>query len=208
MAFPTTPVLTTFPGADEDPLSEGGLWAASTVRVDTATIDRCQLVNNRAVRASVVTAAGESLWAASFAADQEVFVTMAEHAAVGFGLYARIQNEGTSSVVAYHLSINDANGFRFFRLSNTTFTQIGSAIAQAIATGDSMGLSVSGTTLEAWHKPAAGSWTLLGSETNANISGAGKIGITIGANAATDLDDFGGGEIVVSSDQGLAWIRA
>lgn len=201
MAFPTTSVLTNFTGADEEPLSEGGNWSASTIRTNNATDDPCSRASNRIARPSNASAVGESVWAASFAADQEVFMTVPTLGVSGqdIDLYFRIQNEGGSSVAAYLLAYVIGTGWQFYRLSNITYTQIGATVStQVLSAGDSMGASVLGTTLEAWYKAAAGSWTSLGSVTDSVVTGAGRIGVGITAGSSFTGDDFGGGAAVIS----------
>jgi len=200
MAFPTTSILSSFTGADEDPISEGGAWGATGIRTSTSPGRK---VSGEFARAAAVTTGFDGIWNTSFAADQEAFVTYSVLSGSGSRpvVYARIQNEGTSSVVAYNFGYVQAAGtWRFFRLNNLTFTQVGGDHAGAdLAAGDSFGISVIGTTLEGWFKAAGGSWVSLGTETDTNIAGAGKIGIQLQNNLNMRVDEFGGGEIVPAS---------
>lgn len=199
MDFPTTSVLTTFPGSDEDPLSESGAWLSVGVRTDSATRARCRLLSNAAASPVSATVAGESVWATTYAADQEVYCSVPQlPATAGHGVvvWVRIQDEGTASAVAYQFGYTLGTGFRIFKMTGGgTFTQIGSTDSTVMGTGDSFGGNVIGTNLELWHKPVAGSWTQLVVGTDSVISGSGKIGIFLSAGSIADLDDFGGGEV-------------
>jgi hypothetical protein len=86
---------------------------------------------------------------------------------------------------------------KIMRLDNGTNTQLGATITQELADGDSLGIECSGTSISAYYKPAAGAWTLGGTRTDAAHGSAGNLGI-YAANTSTALDDFGGGDLVVT----------
>ena len=204
MAFPTTSVLTSFPGADEDPLSEGGAWAASTIRLASATIGRCRLLSNVAAHPVDGNFAGESVWATQYAADQECFATITALPTAGtngYAVWVRIQSEGTAGADGYMLSYNRTIGLRIFKMLNSAVTQVGTTTdAGDLAIGDSIGISGEGTTIKAWRKPAAGAWSNTITETDSNVTGAGKIGVLISAGSSVRVDDFGNGEVVAGVD--------
>jgi hypothetical protein len=202
MAVPTTGILSSFTGSDEDPLSEGGNWAGP-IRAASGTLNDCRLVSNTAGPSSVggITTS-ESYWTpTTFGADQEVYCSIptAPIGTQGFSIWARLQQEGANTVDGYNLSYTHGTGFRMFRILNAGFSQVGSTNAQAVSAGDAAGLTVIGTDLEMWYKAAAGSWVSLGTGSNADVTGAGKLGISIsGGSANVRLDDFGGGEVVTT----------
>lgn len=96
----------------------------------------------------------------------------------------------------YYLSIDSA-GCSIWRADNGSPTQLGSAFAFTVSSGDSLGLSVVGSTLTAYYKSGSGSWTTLGSRTDATYSAAGNLMI-IATDAGAVLDDFGGGTITAT----------
>lgn len=212
MAFPTTSVLTTFTGPNEEPLSEGGLWN-STMRIVVAAVQPCRLVSNTVgVSSTVTVGVSESLWDTSYAENQEVFATIsAIDPTIGFSVHTRVQNERTSSAQALQFGYSpDLGVVRFFRMTNNgTFTQIGSSITQTLSVGDAIGLHVQGTTLEGWVR-VAGTWNKVGQETDSVISGPGKLGISLngGPGILTRLDDFGGGATVTTSLERRSVIRS
>lgn len=200
MAFPNTPILSTFPGANEEPLSEGGAWGG-TIRATAVNRDRARLLSNAVAQSSNASViASESVWATSFPADMEVFATLTATpttATNGPALYARVQQEGTTGADAYNLSYVLGTGLQFYRMVNSSFTQLGSTVVQVLSAGDSFGLTVSSSTLEGWYKPAAGPWTSIGTQTDSNITGPGKIGLALigGSGETHRLDNFGGGSM-------------
>lgn len=206
--FPSTPLLTTFPGPDEDPISEGGKWVAN-IRTATATRKGCALGgvgSHRITRSGDAAAASESVWNTSFSADQEVYTTIQRLGSSGqeIDLYLRITNNATSNVrgllMAYELGAGTAN-WQWYWLNNTTYTAIGASVStQLISAGDSIGAAAYGSTLESWYKAAAGSWTLLGSRSDTNITGSGNLGIYITAGSNFEGGNFGGGALAADSD--------
>lgn len=211
MAFPTTSVLTTFPGADEEPLSEGGAWGG-TIRTTTATRVPLALSSNRAAPgASGTPSQWESVFQTTFGADMECYVTQTgapTTAGNGPAVWLRVQSEGAAGADGYNLSYVFGTGLQFYRMVDSSFTQLGSTVVQVVAAGDSFGLSVIGTTLEGWYKPSAGAWTSIGTRSDGNITGSGKIALAItgGSGTPTRLDDFGGGSIATGIT--VAWITA
>lgn len=153
-------------------------------------------------------AASESVYGQLFGADMEVFATQPAAPTVasqGPAVWLRVQSEGVAGADGYNLSYVFGTGLQFYRMVNSTFTQLGSTVVQVVAAGDSIGLSINGSVLEGWYKAAAGSWTSIGTQTDTNITGSGKIAasLTGGAASLARLDDFGGGSI-----SGLSWITA
>lgn len=201
MAFPTTPVLTTFTGADENPLSEGGNWAGPIL------VGRNQWQRLSNLAQSTAGSTVQSYWAPSTFTESEVYATVAAH---GTGtqwvdLWARIQAPNTAGVDGYVLEITNnagADDWDLYRVIDASASLLTALTNTELAVGDSLGLEVLGTgatvTLNAYHKPSAGSWTLVGTVGDSDASRivtAGNIGIETSNGSAWDLDDFGGGEI-------------
>lgn len=219
-SFPTTDVLTTFTGADEDPLSEGGDWASS-IRWDGGggvPANDLRLVSNQAgPSASGANSHCASYWNTSFAADQEVFATVGVKCDDGkwCSLAARIQDPSTSGVDFYALEIDAVAGsandtWSIYRYNDNSGSLVGSLGTQEFSAGDKIGLEVSGTgatvTLRAYIY-TGGVWTQVGSDvedtSGSRITAAGYIGAHMNDTAnAGRWDDFGGGEIVVGGGGG------
>lgn len=197
MAFPANGILSSFTGTDEEPLSEGGAWVGP-IRTVTATRDKCRRSTNQVTCPTVGTVIGESVYNTTFNADQEVFCTVATvPGTLGhtIQLYMRVLNESTSSVTSYQLVYGIAPSWEFWRLSGTSFTQIGTTLntTTTVSAGDSIGCTVIGSSLEAWYKPAAGAWTSIGTRSDTTYSNSGKLGVVLTQGSVSRIDDFGGG---------------
>jgi len=212
MAFPTTSVLTTFTGADEDPLSEGGNWSGPI----RAARGRGVRNTNQRRPGATGNATKQDYWTPATFTDTEVFYTLVNKPASGYvDLIARISSPNTATPTMYELEITIAAGtdtWELYQISAGTGTLINTFTATELAAGDQVGMEVLGTgatvTINAWHKPSAGAWTLIGTyaDTSANrITSAGYIGIESN-QSLQQIDDFGGGE-VVSTVTGLQYKR-
>lgn len=181
---PVTSVLDDFNRANENPLSGGGNWtnkivsADSDMKVDT---NKAQAV-----------AYGSAWWSAtSFNADQEAFVTDTS-AAEACRVYTRLAAPGTAGADGYTLvAAAPGSALQLYRMDDTAFTAIGAAFTQTIVAGDSFKLVSIGSTHTICFKPAAGSWTELGTRTDGTYNASGYIGIYAASNFT--VDDFGGG---------------
>ena len=109
----------------------------------------------------------------------------------------RITNPGGASINNYFSHVTKAAGTDTIQLWKTvtnTQTQLGADGSQEVASGDSFGIDANGTTITAWYKPAAGSWTAVMVRTDSGVTAAGYIGLVAQSNSAI-WDDFGGGTI-------------
>lgn len=207
MAAPTTPILSTFTGGDEDPLSEGGNFAGPVRN----GLSQCRRVSNQAAHSLTATSvSATSYWTPTqFAADQEVYATVPvapPTSTQAVSIWGRIHNPGNASTAEAYIGAWAKDiGFRIFKmLTGSSFTQIGSTDSTALANNDGMWLNINGTALTLYHF-TGGSWVQRVSTTDSSITGAGYIGMEFGT-LETDarLDDFGGGAV----GTGLAWITA
>jgi hypothetical protein len=207
MAFPTTSVLTTFTGTDEDPLSEGGNWSGPI----KAARGRGVRLSNQRRPGTTGNTTKQDYWTLATFTETEVFGTIQNKPASGYiDLVARIQNPNTSTDTHYSLEITIVAGtdtWDLYRVVSGTGVLAASFTATEIANGDQIGMEVLGSgatvTVNAYHKPSAGAWTLIGTfaDTDASrITGAGYIGIETN-QSVLGLDDFGGGEVVTSNKQ-------
>lgn len=190
MAFPTTPVLTTFAGADENPLSEGGNWPAN---VDTDDAD-LQILSNQA--AGTGAGINSMYWTTTYGPDCEVYVTVPT---VGAGdvaslVYLRIAGQGTATPDGYQarviMDFGSPHVCLINRMDDGAFTQLGANVEDGTwSNGDQLGMSAIGSTLALYRNGTA-----LGTRTDATYSAAGKLGL--GCTTTTPrFDSFGGGSI-------------
>jgi hypothetical protein len=202
MAFPTTSIISTFTGADENPLSEGGAWSGS---VEGGGEVDCQRLSNQCTRGSA-SSSGAYRASASFT-EAEVYMTLtgvldvdAHYALVA----ARLIDPDTANrdyYAAYYWTSD--NTIRVQRVINGAGTDLAtSAALGALAVGNKIGLSVSGTgatvTVKGFFDDGGG-WdeVVTFDDTNAaRIVSAGTLGLRLSNTGLWTVDDFGGGEIV------------
>jgi hypothetical protein len=196
-AFPFTPVLTFFPGANEDPLSESGKWLGPIQN----GVFQAELNTNEAAHSQNPSLASpaQSYWTTQFGPNIEAYATMsvvpvtAGHAVAVWG---RIQNPGNASTMKAYIAVYTAGtGWRVYRCINgSSFTQLGSTVASPVpSNGHKFGIEVIGTQIKLWYYNGT-SWSALITTSDTQISGSGYIGLEFGASTGTArLDAFGGG---------------
>lgn len=110
------------------------------------------------------------------------------------GLIAR-GSTGSPARGYYLFAINKTGTdiFSLYRNVAGTYTQLGSNVSQEYSAGDKIGLSCVGTTIKGWLY-TGGSWSVVITQTDGNITGAGFFGAYMNGTVAR-LDDFGGGNI-------------
>jgi hypothetical protein len=197
MSFPTTPIITNFTGANEDPLSEGGTWGGPTQNGRGLL----QRLNNVAkASASVSTSYAQYYNPAIYGPDCESYTTIAVLPVNGVVVHARIQNPGNATTMELYAGVYSPGiGWRIFRcLNGSSFTQVGSTTASPAAqVGVGIGLEVIGTTLTLKHY-TGGQWNDRVTGADSSIAEAGFIGLQVDDTTAS-IDDFGGGTIDTGS---------
>lgn len=198
MAFPTTGVLDNFNRADQEPPLSAS-WSQGPKSFTAG--DRMDIKTNQA--AGNAGNDNNDYWnVATFGPDCEVhWKVSARLDTVWQELYARLVNIGSGTSDGYGIRLTFIAGasndeLLIFRLDNGALTSLGAAFVQEVAAGDSFGLEIVGSTLTAYYKPAAGSWTSLGTRTDATYSAAGNIGAMLRGGNTHRGDDFGGGTVV------------
>lgn len=217
MPTPSTPVLTSFTGADEEPLSEGGAWTGGTIRTASATIKPCRRVGNQLGPSSIGGAnTAESVYNTSFAADQEAFATLATIATANFqDVYCRVQGEGNTATAkayfcGYDGSLNGGSGAVYiYKLVAGVFTQLGSNVNVTLASLDKICIQAIGTAIAGYYFHG-GVWNTSANiqATDSAISGSGKLGVDLSCAGAFRMDEFGGGAIDLGQPLASIMIRS
>lgn len=191
MAFPDTPILDDFNRANESPL--GRWWSASPVY---NTVGLARVVSNQC---QAVSGDAHPAWALSYPPNQQCYVTIANWPASSYLQVAcrgtRWNSAGFNNDYYSVRATQSSNAFALFKTVNDSDTQLATTTL-AMAAGDAIGISTVDTTIQAYHKPAAGAWTLIHEVTDSALSGGGQIGVLF-LNAT--LDDFGGGAIPIAA---------
>jgi hypothetical protein len=186
-AFPATSVLDTFP----QPGTLGSNWKSPALQ-DTGT------VSVSATSGQTVSSAGTAaaLWLpTTFNANQEAYLTVPRLPAAGHtvAVEGRVSSLTPSTVSMYFLQVTPSTQLWDLRRKiNGAGSTSMKTFTAPFATGDSLGLQLSGSTITAWHKSGTGSWTPVGSVTDTSITAGGYIGFTLGDTTVRG-GAFGGG---------------
>lgn len=200
MAFPTTSILDSFNRANEDPIDTG--WDGTHIFV-AGDSGKLALISNGLTNATGGgTDTSEAYDAATYSGNVEIYATLSTVSAVAADTWRLlILNENSSATQdGYELYIEKSAGTDIWRLrrrDNVVATVLGADMSQEISSGDSVGMSLVDGTLTAYYKASAGSWTTIGSRTDATYSGAWYFGVksTQSVSGAWKADDFGGGQV-------------
>ena len=195
MPFPTTSVLDTFNRPDENPLASGWLGPLTFTGEN-----QLKVLSNQAAGTTADPSFNSSYWNTTYGPDVEAY---AKVPAINIGnrieIYARIVDvhpiDGTD---AYCVSVA-GTAWTLRKITNSSSVAIGAIeTLTALAANDEFGIEIVGTTLNAWHKPVAGAWTLLFSRTDSTWTTAGFTGLRCFGDIFR-IDDFGGGNRVGTS---------
>ena len=181
MAFPTTPILDDFAGTL-------GNWTNSQFG------DGPLIINAGAVTGGAALWGG-GVWTAGFGADCESYITynVKPTASDDAVIWGRVTGSG-GTPTGYNLKMTAFTGaWVLEKFVAGTPTTLASG-TQAIAVGDSIGISVVGASQTAWYKASGGSWAVLGTGADTAITAAGQIGLEV-FNNVQRLDNFGGGTV-------------
>lgn len=188
MAFPTTPILDDFNTGASQALTARSGWAALAFFAGETT-----LTTDSAPTYAEATTPGTyySNYRSDLTGDDcETWVTLAATGA-DFYLYARIdQTSGNGyyfSAVGGNITLNKMAGF--------VGAGVIATIAQGVGIGDSAGISCVESTITAWYKPSAGSWSsvLQVTDTTYPGGGAGASYTAFEAQGLSRFTEFGGG---------------
>lgn len=203
MPFPSTAVLDSFTRADEGPPPSAS-WADKILSADSNGL---KVSGNQLVPGGAPTVPASSYWSAeTFGPDVEVFCTIATPpttAGANPSLWARLATPGVAGTTdGYRLSASAAAGaandtLLLQRYDNDTPTSLGATINIGAdwAAGDGFGMTIIGSTITVYYKPAAGDWTALTTRDDSTYAAAGFIGVRIATDTTIAVDDFGGGTI-------------
>lgn len=193
MAFPTAAVLDDFNRTDAGTLGSNWSRTDGGSALGSIVSNQCALGDDP----------GEMHWnAATFGPDCEAYVTVATlspNSQDGHGVAARLVDTGGSGwdgyVVYVFLSATaGADTWEIYRVDDGVYTRLGAQIGGPnLAAGDGIGIECIGDQISAYHR-TGGTWSLVGTRTDATHDGAGAIGMYLPAGPGAH-DDFGGGTI-------------
>ena len=180
--FPNTSVLSDFTGTNGTvptgftdlvgtPQIQSNQFAGGSADDNTAIWDTSYTADNLEAYVTVATVPGDTGVVALFFGDGSLN---------GYGLICQKLTAGTDTCEVHLL------------VAGSTGAQVGSTQDQEFSNGDQIGFKRSGSTLQIWYKPAAGSATQLGGDITDATYNPDQIAISVTGTAAR-LDDFGGG---------------
>jgi hypothetical protein len=187
-SFPCTSILDNFNRPNEGPPPSASwttAWRPSTTG--------WKVVSNSEAQVETGGNDNSTYWNTNIGPNFEVYVTITAGAADYLGLAGRLVSEGTAGVDGYEVIAFSGNTIGLYRWDNNVQSAaIGGTFSQSYTTGDSFGMSVTGSTFTIYFKAAAGSWTSLGTRNDATYSATGKLGLRGGS---VNVDNFGGGAL-------------
>jgi len=185
-------LVSSFTGADESPLSEGGNWAS----LNTSQGPLQRLSNG--VCSNTAGSIRLSYWTpANFGPDVEAVITVQTALASlnNFGLIARITAEGGAGTYnGYRVGYTHGTPGTIVvqRVVATASTTLATVTITALTLGAQLGIRCYGSSIEAWYKPSGGSWTLAAAAEDFTYMSAGKVAI-FSNDTTFRLDDFSAG---------------
>lgn len=198
MPAPSQPILDNFNRADTGPPPSGSWSFAELIPADSSSSGLKVVANKLAPKDDVSSYAG--YWnPAAYQTPAEVYATITAGREL-LRLWLCISGqEGAGTANGYYLEYDFSSGtdtLGVYRVTNGVATLLGALINQEVASGDSIGLHHSGTTLEVWYRPVAGAWASLGTRADSTYT-SGFLGTSIdrqgNVGSLLALDDFGGG---------------
>jgi hypothetical protein len=161
-----------------------------------------KVVSNRAEVESGGVWCGNYYNVSTYGPDCEVYATLAVTGSnIAQGVCLRLQSPGSVNHDGYYFESDRWSGVcKYFRIDDSSNTQLGSNVSVSLSSGDKIGGDVNGSTL-ILYTDTGGGWTARGSRTDSTYSSAGYVALQCydgnGGVIAT-FDDFGGGNL--SSD--------
>jgi len=188
MAFPDTAILDDFNRGNETPLV--GNWSAPIVSGEASA----NLVSNEATWS----ARSSTYWNYQTFGPGivEVYLTVSTKPDNGnyIAVWAMVNSPGGAGLDGYIVEFNAGSGtdaWGLVRWDNGAETGLANG-SQEYSSGDSLGMRIlANGNIEVWHKPSAGSWTLVDNSQTDTTYTSGYIGF--GTKATGAIDNFSGG---------------
>jgi hypothetical protein len=184
MAAPSLGILQDFNGAD------GAISGWSRV---TGVGNDMEIVGNQGGNAAGANAGGPTT--PTYGPDFEWYFTVPVVSGFSVRLMAMHANRTSDNYDGYEVEFY-SSGIDLIRYDAGSYNALGTG-ALTWGNGDAIGLVKVGSTLEMWHKPNGGSWTLMDSATDTTYNTAFHFGVRV-ANGTARIDNAGGGTLSAS----------
>lgn len=208
MAFATTSTLDTFDRANEGPPPSAN-WTTAVLSGSGTGHDGLEVSGSGQCKGN----GGNDnfgYWnVETFGPNTEVFCNIDVMAdGLFMHLYLGLTNMGVGSTDGYVMRFDkraDTDQFNIGVVNNAAITFLHAGISNEITLTDQIGFERIESTLTAYHKPVAGSWTPLLSVDDSTHTSDGYIGMML--RGGTQLaDDFGGGTVVEEEIESYALV--
>ena len=196
-SFPTSAVIDNFNRSNEGPPMTG--WANVNEMFGSAGTGRgFEVISNQA-QCNTTSVNMDYKTATTYGPNVEAYVTIAD-IGVGVdssGLAFRL-SDPTGTPTGYLVIATASNNIRVYRMDgDSSLTQLGSDISQTVSDGDSIGITMIGSTITVYYKVGAGAWNSIGTRTDSTYTGSGYIGLWADCGTANSgkFDDLKGGTL-------------
>lgn len=195
-AFPDTPILSDFTGADNTTPPSAN-WTNAEIRNGFGGCD----IEGNALAPSATTSFYGCYWNVGiFGPAAEAYATIVNIGSTAFmAVCVRIATAGTDDTTdGYCVEAADASSeVQIVRLDNAAETVL-ATVTQAITTTDKIGIRALGDQICAWFSDDGGAWAELGCVTDSTYATAGYIAVYLNGNTTIGgMDDVGGGTLSV-----------
>lgn len=202
-AFPTTGILDTFAGADENPITTN--WSGPTLIIGGVSDGQMRKLSQQVLIDTAAKQCDSWYDISTFGPNSECYFDVPTLPASGdiFTLYVRLASPGVNNATdGYSVDdfiIGSPNRTRIYRLDNSVATQLGADINEVTwAAGDSAGVQMIGSVITPTRRPSGGSWALFtATRSDGTYTAPGNIGM--GGNEFSSViaryDNFGGGTV-------------
>lgn len=188
--FPLTPILDSFTRSNST-----GLNSTNWVTL----VGSFNISSNAALPVNGSSSSNLSYWAAAgFSADEESYVTISNKGSNADEATVYVRYNPTTHV-GYKIEAVPSLSRIYIQRVDPAETQLGATVTQALATGDSIGMSIVGSTITLYYKASGGSWVALTTRTDTTYTAGDHVALSSpsGSGATPDIKftNFGGGSI-------------
>lgn len=187
--FPAnTNIIDNFNRADGGVENAGAQWSADSI--NAADGQPLTIASNLVMASSQLA----GITSGSYGPNVDAQVDIVTAGTNDMAIFARIQGGGTSDWSAYWVIVLDDGTWTLRKRVGGTASTVGTSVAStALQAGQKLGFRVNGSTVSAY-RFASGTWTLVVTGTDTDITLAGKLGLEFDNNDWRG-DNFAGGNV-------------
>ena len=192
MAFPEVAVLRDDFAQNSNPLVGGGRWSG---KIDSNDDPMLALSGSARATNLLVRSSGKYRGYGGFSArDVEIYTNLVGGVSGGTFIWLHVRQTGAGTATpSGYMVVHDGTAatVSVVRVSAGVETVLNS-VSLGVGSTDSLGARITGSLTEAWHKPVAGSWTMVIQTSDATHATPGEVGLGCNDSAQTFGDFFAG----------------